>query len=707
MDPIFAEWKRFLQGLPPGGCLRLGILDSWDRSRAAGVDPEPPRFQPSRVGDDDLERRLEANADLLAVARPHLEWASTALSQVPHVVYLTDRDGIVLHATGTGPRRRDLGLLPGYDWSERTTGTSGAGTALAANQPVAVVGAEHFNRWLHDCTCTAAPLHSPDGTLIGAVALSTGVADGNPERLVLAAGVARQIGQELTYRKEIRRIESHEGLLVAMVESSDDAIIGKTLDGTILSWNSGAERVYGHSAEEVKGRTISILIPPDHPDELPEILRRLSRGERIDHYETVHVRKDGTRVDVSLSISLIRDEAGQVRGASAIARDISERRRSEQLAEADRRKDEFLALLAHELRNPLAPIPNAIQVLQDFSPADADLQWARDVIERQVQHLTRLVDDLLDVSRISRGKINLKKECIKLAHVVADAVEIARPHVEARKHQLTVSQPPGPVWLEADATRLAQVVSNLLNNAAKYTEKGGHIWLTVAREGEEAVLRVRDTGGGIAPEMLPHVFELFTQADRSLDRSQGGLGIGLTLVRHLVEMHGGKVQASSDGLGEGSEFVVRLPVLSRIREGGGAREKPDPSFAAPPCRRILIADDNEDFAVMTGRLLERKGGHKVKVVYDGPAALAAARTFRPEVAFLDIGLPGINGYDLARQLRNEPGLEEVLLVALTGYGQEGDRRRALEAGFDEHLTKPTRFDTLQRVLAERAGAATV
>lgn len=375
--------------------------------------------------------------------------------------------------------------------------------------------------------------------------------------------------------------------------------------------------------------------------------------------------------------------------------------------EADRQKDEFLAMLAHELRNPLAPIPHAIQVLEEFSPADVDLKWARDVIDRQVQHLTRMVDDLLDVSRISRGKINLQKERVKLAHVVADAVEIARPLIENRKHKLAVSMPSEAMWLDADATRLAQVVYNLLNNAAKYTQKGGHIWLTVEREGEEAVLRVRDTGDGIAPEMLPEIFELFTQLDHALDRSQGGLGIGLTLVRHLVEMHGGQVQASSDGLGEGSEFVVRLPVLIQIRDGERAREKSDCAFAAPPCRRILIADDNEDFAELTGRLLERKGGHKVKVVYDGPAALKAARAFQPEVAFLDIGLPEINGYDLAQQLRKEPGLGELLLVALTGYGQESDRRRALEAGFDEHLTKPTRFDILQKILAERAGAATV
>ena len=364
-------------------------------------------------------------------------------------------------------------------------------------------------------------------------------------------------------------------------------------------------------------------------------------------------------------------------------------------------------MLAHELRNPLAPIPNAVQVLQDFSPADADLQWARDVIERQVQHMTRLVDDLLDVSRISRGKINLKKECINLAHVVADAVEIARPLVEARKHQLTVSQPPEPVWLEADPTRLAQVVANLLNNAAKYTEKGGHIWLTVEREGEEAVLRVRDTGVGIAPEMLPHVFELFTQADRSLDRSQGGLGIGLTLVAIWWKCTGARSRPPATASAKGASSSSACPSCPRYERAGGRERSPTrrslplPAGASSSLTTMKISQN------MTGRLLERKGGHKVKVVYDGPAALEAARAFQPEVAFLDIGLPGINGYELAQQLREEPGLEEVLLVALTGYGQEGDRRRALEAGFDEHLTKPTRFDTLQRVLAERAGAATV
>jgi two-component system CheB/CheR fusion protein len=345
--------------------------------------------------------------------------------------------------------------------------------------------------------------------------------------------------------------------------------------------------------------------------------------------------------------------------------------------------------------------------LADFSPADADLQWARDVIERQVQHMTRLVDDLLDVSRINRGKIVLQKGRLKLAQVVADAVEIARPHIEGRRHRLTVSQPPEPLWLEGDSTRLAQVVANLLNNAAKYMERGGHVWLTVEKEGEEAVVRVRDRGIGIAPEKLSDIFGLFTQLDRSLDRSQGGLGIGLTLARRLVEMHGGTNHASSDGPGQGSEFVVRLPTLSHFKEVRESRGPSGPALAAPPPRRILIADDNEDFAEMTARLLRRKGGHEVTVVYDGPAALEAAQTFQPEVAFLDIGLPGINGYELVQRLRKLPGLEEALLVALTGYGQEEDRRRALAVGFDDHLTKPVRFDTLQRLLAERAVAAKV
>lgn len=513
------------------------------------------------------------------------------------------------------------------------------------------------------------------------------------------------------------RVRVTEKQFQGFLEAAPDAVVIATPDGKIEQINAQAERLFGYGRDELIGQPVEMLMPAryrrQHAEHRAAYVARPSTRPMGTDLDLYGLRKNGEEFPVEISLSPLPTEEGVL--VASIIRDITAHRQLEaelrqgkrELEQAHRQKDEFLAMLAHELRNPLAPIPNAIQVLQEVSPVDADLQWARDVIERQVQHMTRLVDDLLDVSRINRGKITLQKERVKLAQVVADAIEIARPHIESRRHRLTVSQPPEPLWLEADPTRLAQVVANLLNNAAKYTEKGGHIRLTADKEGEEAVLRVRDTGIGIAPEKLPQVFELFTQLNRPLDRSQGGLGIGLTLARRLVEMHGGSIHASSDGPGQGSEFVVRLPTLAPIKEGRGPGEATGPAPAAPPPRRIPLADDNEDFAEMTARLLRRRGGHEVTVVYDGPAALAAAETFQPEVAFLDIGLPGIDGYKLAHQLRQQPGLEGILLVALTGYGQEEDRRLALAVGFDEHLTKPVRFDTLQRLVAERVGAAKV
>ena len=513
------------------------------------------------------------------------------------------------------------------------------------------------------------------------------------------------------------RVRVTEKKFQGFLEAAPDAVVIASPDGNIDQINAQTERLFGYGRAELIGQPVEMLMPERyrrrHAEHRAAYVAKPSTRPMGTGVELYGLRKNGEEFPVEISLSPLPTEEGVL--VASIIRDISAhqqleaelRRGKKELEQAHRQKDEFLAMLAHELRNPLAPIPNAVQVLQDFSPADVDLQWARDVIERQVQHLTRMVDDLLDVSRINRGKIDLQKERIQLAQVVADAVEIARPHIEARRHKLTVSHPPEPLWLEADPTRLAQVVANLLNNAAKYTEKGGHIWLTAEREGEAAVVRVRDTGMGIAPEKLPQVFELFTQLDRSLDRSQGGLGIGLTLARRLVEMHGGSIHGRSDGPGQGSEFVIRLPALGQIKEGTGSREPVGPAAAASSPRRILIADDNEDFAESCARLLRRRGGHEVKVVYDGLAALEAAQSFRPEVAFLDIGLPGMDGYKLAQRLRQLPGLEGVLLVALTGYGQEEDRRRALMVGFDEHLTKPVRFDTLQRLAAERAVAAKV
>jgi PAS domain S-box-containing protein len=377
---------------------------------------------------------------------------------------------------------------------------------------------------------------------------------------------------DITVRK---RLEAQAVRLAAIVESSDDAIVSKDLTGVVQSWNRAAERIFGYTEEEMVGRSIALLVPPERPNEEPEILARIVRGERMDHFETIRVRKDGRRIEVSVTISPVRDSTGQIIGASKIARDISVQKALEQelqqrveaLALADRRKDEFLAMLAHELRNPLSPLTTAARIIQKAAGGDPVLARQQAVIERQVRHMSRLLEDLLDVSRITRGKVTLRRETVDLRQVVASAVDACRGAVEERRHALTVTLPDSPARLIADPVRLEQVVSNLLLNAAKYTAPGGRIHLSVEMGPSvpppgfrQVALRVRDTGVGIAPEFLPSVFDLFSQGDRGLDRSQGGLGIGLTLVRNLVELHGGTVEARSEGPGQGSEFVVHLPL---------------------------------------------------------------------------------------------------------------------------------------------------
>jgi PAS domain S-box-containing protein len=368
--------------------------------------------------------------------------------------------------------------------------------------------------------------------------------------------------------------------------------------------------------------------------------------------------------------------------------------------EADRRKDEFLALLGHELRNPLAPIRNALQILKLPGANAAIVERAREMMERQVEHLVRLVDDLLDVSRIMRGKVELRREPVELATVVARAVETSQPALDAKDHRLTMSLPAEPLWVNGDLVRLAQVVSNLLNNAAKYTESGGQIWLTAAREEDEAVLRVRDTGIGIAPELLPRLFDMFFQAERRTGDVQSGLGIGLSLVQGLVELHGGSVQAYSAGPGAGSEFVIRLPLLARKEAPSG---QPSPGSQWPDGqlepRRVLVVDDNVDAADSLATLLRLKG-QDVLVAYDGLSALAKAEAEPPAIAFVDLGMPRMDGYELARAFRANPALQGVVLVALTGWGQPEDRRRTKEAGFDFHLVKPIESETLHRLLKE-------
>lgn len=383
----------------------------------------------------------------------------------------------------------------------------------------------------------------------------------------------------------------------------------------------------------------------------------------------------------SSDLALAEDLAGR----AAIALDNARLYRNVQ--ESDRHKNEFLSMLAHELRNPLAPIRNAVQLLRMLDAGAAEAPSLHEIIERQVQQLVRLVDDLLDLSRITRGKIHLQMECVQVSEVVARAVETSRPLIDARKHELAILLPPEPLCVRGDPVRLAQVLSNLLNNAAKYTEEGGTIQLKVERHEENLIVRVRDNGVGIPAHMLSSIFELFTQVDRSLDRSQGGLGIGLTLVHKLVEMHGGRVEAFSEGPSCGSEFVVSLPLLIATPPSASATPPPATAPVSSPRRRVLVVDDNTDAARSLAMLLEM-GGHEVRCCYDGQTGLTEAETFRPEAVLLDIGLPELDGLEVARRLRALDLSPRPLLVALTGYGQADDVRRSREAGFDHHLVKP-------------------
>ena len=769
--------------------------------------------------------------------------------------------------------------------------------------------------------------------------------------------------QRLMERDKARQLLTAR-LLASIVESTDDAVISKSLDGIIQTWNAAATRLFGHRAEHAIGRHISLIIPPDRLSEEDHIIAKLREGERIDHFETERVRADGQRITVSLTISPIQDESGQVVGASKIVRDVSRQRQSEQrerelladgvaanakfhaffeqgalfavlmdvdgtilepnrlswdacgysreqivgrpiwegpwwtpspelanrlrtgaaetaagqnfraelpyfiadgserfatvtmqpirdesgrvlflalsgtditerrraeadrekfvtlvenstdfigmcdlngfpffvnraglamiglddleqarrtpvaefffpedrqrimeelfpsvlaeghgeievrfrhfktgearwmaykvlslpdetgrpiaiatvsqditerkqlndslsslaadLSEADRRKNEFLAMLAHELRNPLAPISNAARALRLAATDGAAAHPAAEMLERQVGQMARLVDDLLDMSRITRGKIELRKERIALAPIVNHAVEAVRGVYRSMQHELTVTLPPQPVYLDADPTRVAQIIGNLLNNAGKFTDKGGHVWLTVERAGDQAVIRVRDNGIGIDAEQQARIFEMFTQVDTSLERSRDGLGIGLTLVKTLVEMQGGTVEAFSEGLGRGSEFVVRLPAVgdAEAMVPGTASGTPAPIRR----RRVLVVDDNEDGAESLALLLEL-GGHETYKAHDGEQAIEAAERLRPDAILLDIGLPGMNGYEVCRRIRQRPWGKDVFLVALTGWGQDEDRQRSEDAGFDEHMVKPADHDVLMTLLA--------
>ena len=609
-------------------------------------------------------------------------------------------------------------------------------------------------------------------------------------------------------------------LLAAIVESSDDAIVSKSLEGIIQSWNAAAERLFGYTAEQAVGRHISLVIPQDRIAEEDKIIASLKAGQRVDHFETERRRSDGQRIQVSLTISPIKDDVGNVVGASKIARDITDRKRAEaerdrlvtliesspdfigvcdpdgtpnyvnpaglrlvgledmeeaqrmnvrdfffpedqarmmdeffaavvqsghgetevrfrnfrtreahwmsykvlklkdrdgratgfatvsqdvterkrlhdnlrklaaDLSEVDRRKNEFLATLSHELRNPLAPLRNMLEVLKRGNREIAPQAVA--TMERQLGQLVRLVDDLLDISRITHNRIELRKSRVDIGSAIEQAVEASRPVAKESGHKIEVRLPRESIQVNADPVRLTQIVDNLLNNSCKYTPPGGHIGVTAERDGSEAVITVADTGIGIPPEKLSTIFDMFTQIDASLERSRGGLGIGLTLVKRLVEMHGGSIEARSEGEGKGSQFIVRLPA---VLEPGKAPSATNVPLEAARTYRILVVDDNKDAATSLATLLQMTG-HESFTAFDGTSALDAMERHRPEVVLLDIGLPGLSGYEVCRRARAQPWGSDVTFIALTGWGQEEDRRRTQEAGFDGHLVKPVEFGAL-------------
>ena len=491
--------------------------------------------------------------------------------------------------------------------------------------------------------------------------------------------------------------------LAAIVESTDDAIISKDLNGIVLTWNPAAERLLGYSHEEIVGRPIQTIIPLERRDEETEILRRIRAGQRVDHFETRRRTKSGTLLDVSITVSPVRGADGRIVGASKILRDITRQRQIEQalrdanakLVEADRRKDEFLAMLSHELRNPLAPLSNSLLLLEHAEPGAEKARRAREVMRRQVSHLTRIVDDLLDVTRIARGRIELRRAELDLAQLVARTAEDHRGVMQAKGIALEIGTPRGPVRVNGDEVRLGQVVGNLLHNAVKFTDPGGRIALAVTTSGGSATVSVRDTGAGMEADLLAAVFKPFAQGEQSLARSRGGLGLGLALVKGLVELHGGTVEATSPGLGRGSELTFHLPLQPPTPAAPPTQPEANPAEAA---RRpsVLIVDDNRDAADTLAELLSALG-HEVCVAYDGPGGLEQVARSRPDIVLCDIGLPGMTGYEVARRLRTGGG-PALRLVALSGYAAPEDVRKAMASGFDAHLAKPVDLTALERAM---------
>lgn len=513
------------------------------------------------------------------------------------------------------------------------------------------------------------------------------------------AKITRDLTERRRQEERLRQSEERLRLLVEGVQ--DYAIYMVDPSGIVVSWNVGAQRIKGYSAREVIGRSFERFYQPqDVRAGKPAAALRMAREDGRFEEEGWRVRKDGSLFWAHAIVTPLYDQSGALYGYAKITRDLTERRRVRSLEEQRRQISEFLAMLGHELRNPLAPMRNAVELLRMSSQREESFAWPVDVLDRQLTHVARLVDDLLDVSRITRGKITLRRERLSLRDLVDRAVAASRSTFDERGQTVEVSHADGALPVDGDATRLTQIVMNLLHNASKFTPEGGHAWVRTETDDSMAVVHVRDDGIGIPPDLIVRVFELFAQGERSLDRSEGGLGVGLTLVRRIAEMHGGNATAKSEGPGQGSEFSVRIPLLTEAAplEPG----EPTPRRGAVPAkeaRRVLVVDDNRDAAESLAALL-RTLGHHAMTAHDGLSAISMVPVFGPDVILLDLGLPRMDGYEVAARLRGSGAPLPAKLVALTGYGQEEDRRRTRSAGFSAHLVKPVQLDDLRRVVEE-------
>ncbi len=642
-----------------------------------------------------------------ALAR-QAEWFRVTLGSIGDAVITTDTEARVTYVN------RVAELLTGW------------GNEEAAGRPL-----DDVFRIVHEDT--RAPVEQPvtkalrDGVIVGLANHTVLIGRDGTERAIddSAAPIRDNdgtvLGCVLVFRDitERRRAEQRERTLQAEAASANARFRAffdqgpifagiMDLDGMLVETNRLAVEACGFTREQVVGKPFWDGPWWSPSPSLTETIRAASAQAAAGtafRAELPYFVADGSERLVDLNILPIKDEAGRVRFLAPTGVDITERRSLEDrlrrlavdLSEADRRKNEFLAMLAHELRNPLAPIRNALRILRAPGTDATVVGSTSDMMERQVGHMVRLVDDLLDVSRITRGKIDLRKEPLELASTIHHAVEALRPLVDKMQHALTLALPEKPVYLEGDPIRIAQIVGNLLSNACKYTERGGRIVLAVVRDRDQVVVSVRDNGIGIAEDALPHIFEMFTQVDASLARSQSGLGIGLTLVKQLVEMHDGTVEARSAGASHGSEFVVRLPALPEDFRPVAAGTPTAARRAAP--HRILIVDDNQDAAESLATLLDI-AGNETRLAFDGAEAVDVATSFRPEVVVLDIGLPKLNGYEVAQAIREQPWGKSMVLIALTGWGQDEDRQKSRDAGFDAHMVKPIYHENLAALLAE-------